>query len=150
IVAQTTSSGAITPAWATDAIMVVVPDPTTMSQTSQNIALGDTALPTTGDVNAGNPCAVRSAGNVSFIYVVDHSSSSGAGRTHLLRGPPGASGTFQVGLAAGESTAFSIARGADVMCARISTYWIATPPAAAAISGVHQTPWLLRSDLIPG
>src|SRR5262249_14841405 len=112
IVGKTTTSGAVTPAWPTDAIMMVVPDPTTIAQLSQNAAAGATALVTWTNVNGGAACPTSNGAGVGIYYVADHSSSLGAGRTHLLRGTATVNG---VNLTSGDVPVFNISAGADVM-----------------------------------
>lgn len=101
-----------------DAVQLVVPDPAT-TQRSLAVAGG------------GTPVQVALPMNCPIVLVSDHSSPSGHGRTQLLRNltPGGLSVTTGVPLV------FDIAAGSDVMCARVSTYWVDTAG------------WLHRSDL---
>lgn len=67
-----------------------------------------------------------------LIYVSDHTAPTGAGRAQLLFmvGAPNA-----VGIPTVDTLQFSVADGSDVMCARVSTYW------------VDAAGWLHRTDL---
>lgn len=94
----------------TDIIQVVVTDPT----------LRRTVIDPSGPPNPTQLFldAALTCKNY-LVYIVDHSAANGAGRSHLARIDPVTSA-----LLGAETLQFAIAPGADVMCARISVYWI--------------------------
>jgi prepilin-type N-terminal cleavage/methylation domain-containing protein len=108
-----------------DVIMVVVPDSTTLVTTDD---LSREATDSLSMLDAA-PLA-----NCDFVYVLDKSMPSGAGRTFLAS----SAGAGGLGLAINGTLPFTVAPGSDVMCARVSTYW------------VDDEGWLHRSDLEPG
>jgi prepilin-type N-terminal cleavage/methylation domain-containing protein len=69
-----------------------------------------------------------------MIYIADHSGPSGTGRVHLARIDSMTADSIDV---AG-TLQFTVAIGSEVMCARISTYWL------------DDQGWLHRSDLMTG
>jgi hypothetical protein len=69
-----------------------------------------------------------------IIYIVDHSAPNGAGRSHLAR----VAAANPDGVTLAEPLEFAIPAGADVMCARITTYW------------VDPNFQLMRNDAVPG
>lgn len=111
----------------TDIIQVVVSDPTTRTVVTET-----SGPPNPLQIFLADPIRCPN----DLYYVVDHSASNGAGRAHLMRFTPvafpGASN-----LQDAETIQFAIAPGSDVMCARISVYWIDT------------TGSLMRADLDP-
>jgi prepilin-type N-terminal cleavage/methylation domain-containing protein len=109
----------------TDIIQVVVADPTTRVTTDQ-----PSGPPEPNRLFIDQPIRCPN----DLVYIVDHSAANGAGRTHLAR-IDGASPTST--LRGAEVLQFSIAPGSDVMCGRISVYWL--DPAGQ----------LMRADLDP-
>jgi len=110
-----------------DALMLVVPDPTTLARTTAAAARGTGRFSFATD-NPFPPCPSRIA------YVTDHSAPNGAGRAHVVE----IGGLGGVTETSADTLQFTISEGADVMCARISTYW------------VDDEGWLRRSDAAAG
>lgn len=114
--------GGVTLLPGSDAIQVLVPNPTTVQRTS------DYSRRPGNQVMVPNP-AVYAPANCPMLYISDHSGPTG-GRSHLARinnigaGAVVIEGTLQ----------FTVAPDSDVMCARLSTYWI------------DDQAWLHRSD----
>jgi type II secretory pathway pseudopilin PulG len=129
-----------------DAVQIVVPDPSTLARTT--LVSGpptDTEL----YLPLPLPAGIASCPN-GLVYIVDHSAPNGAGRAHLLTldlggaaASPGIASTI-VPTSLGATILFPIAAGSDVMCARISTYWVSADPADP--NRRH----LRRDDLVPG
>lgn len=116
--------GGLTTVGGSDAIQLVVADPDSAVRT-----LGFS--PANQDVIGLDPNDPPINCPSGMIYVVDHSGPTGAGRTQLMfvdGFPPNsinATGVLQ----------FTVASGSEVMCARISVYWVDTAG------------WMHRSDL---
>ena len=90
-------------------LQVVVPDPSTRVLTRQPSRIGTAAL-----------FAPAQAPACNFAYVADHSAPNGAGRTLLLQIlAPGVGDPMTV-----DPLVADVAAGSEVMCARISTYWV--------------------------
>jgi prepilin-type N-terminal cleavage/methylation domain-containing protein len=106
-----------------DALQIVVPNPMTVQVTTNEYFLGGAI--------AGLPTAMNCPNNVA--YISDHTAPSGAGRTQLVQMAAGGTSTV-------DTMRFTVAAGAEIMCARVSTYWVDT-------TGL--TPILRRSDLNP-
>lgn len=107
-----------------DAVQVVVTDPGTSVRTIGFNPSGSDII----GLDPNEPAINCPSG---MIYVVDHSAPTGAGRTQLLfvdSYPPNAINTTG-------NLQFTLASGSDVMCARLSVYW------------VDDTGWMHRSDL---
>lgn len=122
-----------------DAIQIVVPDPSSRQQTNAVSTGNLLQILTAMDqrVPASLSCPVVN-GEI-LLYVTDHSAPNGAGRAHLMKVAPSAAPAPL--MPPGATLRFDIAPGSDVMCARISTYWLD-----------NQAPnqsWLHRTDLIP-
>ncbi|MBK6686999.1 MAG: prepilin-type N-terminal cleavage/methylation domain-containing protein [Deltaproteobacteria bacterium] len=118
------------PAGDSDAVQLVVPDLGSVRQVALQLA-GPAALFAGANLIGLGVLACPTG----VAYVVDHTSPTGAGRTQV----------FQINPATGaalDNLQFDIAAGSEVMCARVSTYWVEIPPAPA-------TPTLRRSDWRP-
>lgn len=119
-----TAVGGETTLAGSDAIQIVVTDPKTSVRT-----LGFN--PSGQDVIGLSPFEPALDCPSNMIYVVDHSSPTGQGRSQILfvdafvAGAVNTSGNLQ----------FTLAAGSEVMCARVSVYW------------VDDAGWLHRSDL---
>jgi hypothetical protein len=107
----------------------VVPDPSTRQEAVSASGRGATSIAGT----AAMSCPTR------MVYISDHSASNGAGRSQLTQI---LDRTTPVMLAAGESLLFDLAPGVQVMCARVSVYWLAAPAGSPV-------PWLHRTDVQP-
>jgi prepilin-type N-terminal cleavage/methylation domain-containing protein len=114
----------------TDMLMLVVPDPSTLVQTQDLSPRGSNALATLNRMTCPN----------SMVYVTDHSAANSAGRTQIANNVNGA-GIGPTTL--NDLLQFDVAAFSDVMCARVSLYWVGIDTSQPA----PQTPWLLRSDL---
>lgn len=95
-----------------------------------------------------------------YVYILDHGAPNGGGRTQLARGaPPGPNATIRLG----EPLLFPLTQGAEIMCARVSTYWVdandqlhrtdlapppAPPPVQIGLTGLWITP--VASVAAPG
>lgn len=115
------------PEVASDALQLVVPNPRTTTRTTVRAPRGGnvlTFLDTTALVGVCN-----------LVFIHDHTSANGAGRTQVAWVLPGGIGANTVAVRG--ALQFTVSAGADVSCARISTYWV----------GVSGT--LYRSDLAP-
>lgn len=115
-----------------DAIQLIVPDPSTMLTLAVQVDAGPGAVFDGRSLGVG--ATLRCPGGVA--YVVDHSGPTGAGRTQLFSIDPNSG-------AAQDSMQFGLAPGSEVMCARVSTYWVDAPAPPG-------TPMLRRSDWGPG
>jgi hypothetical protein len=129
-----------TPNWVTDAVMLVVPDPSTNTQTTIPALKASQVLTLLNVLPSFATC--------QMVLIVDHGSSNGGGRTQIANiGPPPVPGSPSTVTINPDSLQFDVAPGADVMCARVSTYFIAIPP-------LQNLPWLYRADLakaaVPG
>lgn len=106
-----------------DAIQLVVPDPGSVVRTEGFAESGNTFidLPVLTTLNCPGP----------IIYVSDHTGPTGAGRTQVMfvRNVVGNR------VNTWDQLKFAVAPNSDLMCARISTYW------------VDDQGWLHRSDL---
>lgn len=119
-----------------DAVQMVVADPSTRQRTSDVSPQGGSTL------NMAGPLDCPPFG---LVYVTDHSAPNGAGRTHIMTIPvPSAAGAVAIEGGAG-TLAFTIAAGSDVMCARVSTYWLECQGDPA----ICPRRWLRRNDLDP-
>ena len=92
-----------------DILQVIVPDPGRASTTVQRVPVGTRCNAIV--LNFLQPGA--NVGACTVAYVSDHTGANGAGRTQLLRCG-----------ATDDPLLFDIAPGADLMCARWSTYWV--------------------------
>lgn len=115
------SVGGINVRAGSDALQLIVPDPSTRATTTRPAATNSSIV-----YVPPMPCRM--------LYVSDHSAPNGAGRTQVIvmgarnvRNPSSA-----------ERLQFPVFEGSDVMCARLTTYW------------VDEDGWLYRSDAIPG
>ncbi len=107
-----------------DAIQMVVPDPVTARHVGATSQAGGTLITlTAGEAPFG--CAQP------FVYVVDYTAGNGVGRTQLLR----LGGVVGTAINTLDGLRFTVPPEAEVLCARISTYW------------VDATGWLRRSDV---
>jgi len=111
--------GGITIRGGSDAIQIIVPDPSTRVTTTQSAPAGSGVIfiPPIG-------CPV--------IFISDHSAPNGGGRTQLMLidNPGSTNPTSRFRLQ------FAVYEGSDVLCARLSTYW------------VDEDGWLYRSDAV--
>lgn len=118
----------------TDVIQIVVVDPTGGSRRITNDV--------SGPGRPGNEAILwidNLPTDCRMLYIVDHSAANGAGRSHLaLTNAPAGPVNPASGLALVEPLEFPIPAGADVMCARITTYWM------------NPTFQLMRNDALPG
>ncbi|MCC7381222.1 MAG: prepilin-type N-terminal cleavage/methylation domain-containing protein [Deltaproteobacteria bacterium] len=94
-----------------DAIQIVVPNPATMTRTT-------IAIPRTTPLCPGVPCAAGlplvplPVAGCALMFISDHSGATGAGKTQVF--------------APGNTMQFDAAPGSELMCARISTYFVDT------------------------
>ncbi|MEQ8279566.1 MAG: prepilin-type N-terminal cleavage/methylation domain-containing protein [Deltaproteobacteria bacterium] len=134
-------AGGLTVRANTDLLQLVVPDPSSSAvsagfgrQGNSTMAMlpynagADPALPAPAQIVP--PCA----GVDRLVYIVDNSGPSGAGRA-LVAFLASWDATGITILAGGTGFPFTVAPGARVMCARISTYF------------VDSNGWLVRSDI---
>jgi prepilin-type N-terminal cleavage/methylation domain-containing protein len=124
----------------TDAVMMVVPELETSRPTWTAAAPGATFLTMTAPPLAPpyNPCpATGDYCCHNLLYISDHSSPDGSGRTQVLQGNITAGAAPQLNVMGGDKFVFEIGPQSEVFCARISTYW------------VDSRRWLHRSDLNP-
>lgn len=105
-----------------DVVQVVVPDPSTLQTTDRTSPAGRREV---FIEPPDPPCAL--------LYITDHSAPNGAGRTQLARVDVAASSGTSTFLQ--DDLAFPVYEASDVMCARLSTYW------------VDSERWLHRTDL---
>ena len=105
-----------------DALQLVVPNPNTTARTTQRSRQGSNAL-FVPDASIFNNCPL--------VYVQDHTNPTGGGRTQLAW----ANLMAATQITLDDTLMFTVAPGSDVMCARVSTYW------------VDDRGWLHRSDL---
>ncbi len=111
----------------TDAIQIVVPNPSTRLVVANAARAGTNLISVERE-----PGPIFD--NCGMVYVHDHDNPTGGGRTQISFIESTAGSTIQtVG-----SLMFTVTPGAEVMCARISTYWVDTDG------------WMRRSDLEPG
>lgn len=109
-----------------DAVQLVVPNPSTLVRTVERARRATNVL-TTLDASA-----IPADCNLLFIH--DHTNPNGSGRTQVAWVQ--AVGPTQVTMVG--QMMFTAAPGTEVMCGRISTYW------------VDDAGWLHRTDLGPG
>lgn len=139
--------GGVTVQRGSDILQVIVPDadPARTWRTRSTVLAGVVDIPL--DLPLATPAMV-----CPYVYILDHGAPNGGGRTQLAQGAPaGANATIRLG----EPLLFPLTQGAEVMCARISTYWVdvndqlhrtdlAPPPAPPAVqigvTGVWTTP----------
>ncbi len=115
----------------TDFLQLVVPDPSTAVRSTGFGRVGNGQMQME-QFNAGQdpvlggptivapPCATDPARPAPLIYIVDNTAPSGAGRAMLAY----VASWDAAGLTIFDAFAFTVAPGARVMCARISTYWV--------------------------
>jgi hypothetical protein len=130
------SGAVVTPNWVTDAIQLVVPDPATRVQIVDPYRAGMGAP----SLNLAPLQTFPTTCPGGLVYIVDHGAANGAGKTQLAIHGGACTGCVKIN----DTTIFNIAPGAEVMCARISTYFVGVPAA-----GNTTVPWLLRSDIDP-
>lgn len=94
-----------------DALQVVVPNPATMVRTTVAIPR-TTPLCTATPCTSGTPAAGTSlpAAGCGILMISDHSASTGAGKTQIFQ--------------ANDAMQFDAAPGSEIMCARVSTYFV--------------------------
>lgn len=124
--------GGITRMAGSDAIQLIVPNPVRAAVLEQTTPSFANTLITSGF----GPAAFAGC---QWIYIVDHSTPSGSGRTQIAAMQSAA--TPQIIL--DDVVQFDVQLGSDVMCARISTYWLADTDN----DGVGD--WLHRTDMMP-
>lgn len=117
---------------ASDAVQLVVPDPATVRLVLAQMTAGAAVSFDGPNLVGGAPALLCPTG---VAYVSDHTSPTGAGRAQVFQINP------LTGIAQ-DNMQFDIAAGSEVMCARVSTYWIDAPAPPA-------TPMLRRSDWRP-
>lgn len=100
--------GGVRPLAGTDALQVVVPNARRSARTTAVVADGSGRAALFAALDDAAPLASCQAGGL--VYVSDHSGSTGAGRTQLLRST--------------DVLQFDVRVGSDVSCARMSTYWV--------------------------
>jgi prepilin-type N-terminal cleavage/methylation domain-containing protein len=126
----TTVEGSATPLAGSDALTIVVPDPSRSAHTTA-LSPRDSLQLFLDTVPACQPN--------EFIYIADHSAANAAGRTQItnwaVAGPVVQTDRLQ----------FDIPPSSEVMCARISTYWVGSLPTTAG--GVPGVNWLFRTEL---
>lgn len=108
----------------TDAIQLVVPNAAIIVRTVDRAQDGTRQLPVDGQLDA----------TCELAYIHDHTSPTGAGRVQVAWIQ--AASPTQVTLE--NNLVFTVAPGSQVMCARISTYWL------------DEDGWLRRTDLRAG
>jgi prepilin-type N-terminal cleavage/methylation domain-containing protein len=99
-----------------DVVQMVVANPSIHATTDQISAAAATTL-------TMDPLAALGGfapGSCPLVYIVDHSTPGGNGRTQIAVNLGPAGNVIQVG----DPLNFAVAQGSDVMCARISTYWV--------------------------
>lgn len=115
-VAAGVTIGGVTVQRGSDILQVIVPDadPARTWRTRSTVLTGVVDIPL--DLPLATPAVV-----CPFVYVLDHGAPNGGGRTQLARGAPaGPNATIRLG----EPLLFPLTQGAEIMCARISTYWV--------------------------
>jgi hypothetical protein len=118
--------------------MMVVANPMAQVQTIAIAPQGTQTLTT----NAADPSPTANPinfQNCSAVLIVDHSTPSGSGRAQIANFAPGAyvAGTFNIA----DPLQFTVQAQSDIICARISTYWVSGPDA----DGLGR--YLKRSDI---
>lgn len=106
------NAGALPVAVGSDAIQMVVSNPKTLLRTSDRAYANNAFLPFAGGANIFTNCPM--------VYVSDHSAPSGAGRAQIAF----VSNVQPTQVQIDGVLQFTAAPGSDVMCARISTYWV--------------------------
>jgi prepilin-type N-terminal cleavage/methylation domain-containing protein len=113
-----------------DVIQLIVANPTMHGTTELTAAQGQTALTMVDAAPLADP-------SCTMLYIVDHSTPGGNGRTQLaMRG--GVGGNV---VTLNDPLNFTVQSGSDVMCGRVSTYWVGDP------NGDGYGDFLARSDL---
>jgi hypothetical protein len=90
--------------------------------------------PPLGRAGPYTPCAGTAYCCNNMVYISDHSAPDGAGRTQIMIGNID---TVALQFTPGEPLLFDLGPETEIMCARVSTYW------------VDNTNYLHRSDLNP-
>jgi prepilin-type N-terminal cleavage/methylation domain-containing protein len=116
-----------------DALMVIVPNPSAHVRTF-NISPAATSVLS---IDPAGPNPATALAGCNYVYIVDHSTPSGAGRTQIAA---------VTGLAVGTVTIngvlqFAAQPNTDVLCARVSTYWVSDD------DGDGLGDWLRRTDM---
>lgn len=109
-----------------DVLQLVVPNPSTALPLAVPLRRGTPANAITNLANYSAAALPNCAPNPVLLLVADYGATTGAARSQIV--DPGAGSTLQ----------FDVSQGANVMCVRISTYW------------VDQSFALRRSDYQPG
>lgn len=117
-----------------DAIMMIVPNPARIAQSGPISTQGGTVI------NMGPLANLAVFNGCQFLYIVDHSTPTGQGRAQIANFAGVAGTVLNI---APDALQFSVQPGSDVMCARISTYWVSDD------DGDGLGDWLHRSDLQP-
>lgn len=122
----------------TDIIQVVVSDPTNRAVVTET-----SGPPNPLQIFLSKERGIFRCPN-DLYYVVDHSASNGAGRAHLMRIDVNATAGLPSNLMDAETIQFAIAPGSDVMCARITVYWIDSGGALvrADLNPAPTAPWI--------
>lgn len=99
-----------------DAIQLVVPNPSQLIHTQDRATAGTNVL-----TFAGPPGEDAGAlAGCTMVYISDHSAPNGSGRAQVAFLNAVTPATVQLD----GTLQFTVAPGSDVMCARISTYWV--------------------------
>lgn len=118
-----------------DAIMMVVPNPSRLARTAAISPQGGTVLnmDPLADLTVFDGC--------DFVYIVDHSTPTGQGRVQIAANGGGVGAVVNV---VPDNLEFTVQPESEVMCARVSTYWVSDD------NGDGLGDWLHRSDLRRG
>src|SRR5688572_2957070 len=122
-----------------DVVMMLVANPAAQVQTIAVAPQSSVVLAT----NPSDPSPTAQLANwvgCSAVLIVDHSTPSGAGRAQIATLANYALGS--VTLAGTDLLQFSVQPQSDIICARISTYWVSPDPNNPGIGG-----YLRRSDI---
>lgn len=107
-----------------DVVMMVVPNPRSLVRSTARARRNTQTIDVLDSTEFGNNCPLA--------YIHDHTNPNGAGRTQLAW----VQNVNPTAINISDFLQFTAAAGTEVMCARISTYW------------VDNTGWLHRTDLV--
>lgn len=120
-----------------DVLQVVVPNPASALSLGRSVPPGQPATALYAAANlrvaptAQEVALAAAMGGCALIYVLDVSGTTGAGRTQLL-------------VRATDTTAFAVGADAQVMCARLTTYWLDNG------MNLHATDWAVGTSAAAG
>ncbi len=120
-----------------DVVQVVVPNPASAVSLGRFVAPGQPATQLYAPANlravptAQEAALAAAMANCALLYVLDVSGTTGAGRTQLL-------------VRATDVTAFAVGADAQVMCARLTTYWLDNR------MNLHATDWAAGASAAAG